>query len=794
MVVENDFHFHVINFMSKYRKSTFVCLFLASVTLSAVINCSSQSGSQKVTLRGVVIDQNHAAVAGASISITDRNTGEIDKLSADPEGSFQIVLVPGEYTVEAGARGFTSLSKPITVAADGIEPLELKLEIDTATAVVNVEDSGYQVGTISSATKTFTLLRDIPQSVSITTREQISDQSMTSIGDVVRYQPGITAHQGENNRDQIIIRGQSTSADFFVNGVRDDVQYYRDLYNLDRVEILRGPNALAFGRGGGGGILNRITKEADFTREYQFSLQGGSFGDRRATFDLNQPLGNRFAIRGNGVLEHTNSFRRHVNLQREGFNPTLTFDPDVKTHVTVGYEFFRDRRIADRGMTSFQGRPVDLPISTYYGDPNNSYVRANTNLFSASIDRQFGDLIVRNRAMYGDYDRGYQNYVPGAVNGSGTLVTLTAYNNATRRKNLFDQTDLIYTLKTGALKHTILGGAEFGSQRSDNFRNTGFFNNATTSIQVPFNDPTTSVPVTFRQSATDADNRVKVDLAAAYAQDQVEINRHIQLVAGARFDYFDLKFHNNRDNSDLRRIDRLVSPRFGLVVKPIAELSLYGSYNVSYLPSSGDQFSSLTQITQQVKPEKFTNYEVGAKWDIGSNLTFTSALYRLDRTNTRSIDPNDPTRIIQTGSQRTNGFEFGLNGNVTRKWSVTGGYAYQDAFITSATASAAAGKLVAQVPHHSLSVWNKYQLARKLSAGLGIIQRTDMFAGIDNAVILPGYTRADAAVYYIFNEHWRLQANVENLLNTRYFMNADSNTNISPGAPRSVKFGLNARF
>jgi len=304
----------------------------------------------------------------------------------------------------------------------------------------------------------------------------------------------------------------------------------------------------------------------------------------------------------------------------------------------------------------------------------------------------------------------------------------------------------------------------------------------------------TSVPVTFRQIATDADNRVRVNLVASYIQDQIEINKYLQFVAGARFDYFDLKFHNNRNNTDLRRIDQLVSPRFGVVIKPVADLSLYGSYSVSYLPSSGDQFSSLTSLTEQVKPEKFTNYEIGAKWDINPDLTFTSALYRLDRTNTRSIDPNDPTRIVQTGSQRTNGFEAGVTGRLTRAWTLTGGYALQDAFITRATASARLDAKVAQVPHHNFSVWNKYDFTRRFAAGLGVIKRSDMFASIDNTVMLPGYFRFDAAAYYTFNEIWRLQANIENLFDKRYYLNADNNTNISPGSPLAVKVSLNARF
>jgi catecholate siderophore receptor len=780
------------------KGSMYLIRFLvSSVAVFVLLFCSVSGVSADVpecVIKGRVVDQNGAAVAGSNIELLT-GSSLAASVKANDDGEFTITTVPGDYALKVTASGFVAHEQSLTICPGDNSTLELVLEIEPTTAEVNITDGGaYQVGTLSSATKTFTALSDIPQAISLTTRQQIADQNMTSIGDVVRYQPGITAHQGENNRDQIVIRGQSSSADFFVNGVRDDVQYYRDLYNLDRVETLRGPNALVFGRGGGGGVINRVTKEADFTPSSVFTLEGGSYNNVRATFDLNVPIKRRFAVRANGVAEYSGSFRRDVSLKRYGFSPTMTFDPDEKTHITAGFEIFRDRRTADRGITSYQGRPADVDISTYYGNPDDSRVRANANLFTASIDRQFGKLLFRDRIMYGDYDRFYQNYVPGASNASASLVTLSAYNNSTRRKNLFNQTDLIYYAETAGIKHTLLGGVEMGRQQTRNFRNTGYFNNSSTSILVDFDDPQTNIPVTFRQSATDADNRVNVSLAAAYIQDQIVLNRFVQLIAGARFDYFDLKFFNNRSASDLRRTDRLVSPRFGVVVKPVGQLSLYGSYSVSQLPSSGDQFSSLTTITQQVRPETFTNYEAGAKWDIRRGLQFTLAAYRLDRTNTRSVDPNDSTRIIQTGSQRTNGIELGFSGSLTRKWDLTGGYAYQDAFITSATASAAAGRQVAQVPHHNFSVWNKYQVTKRFAAGLGVIRRTDMFAGIDNTVILPGYTRADAAVYYTFNERWRVQANIENLFDTRYYLNADSNTNISPGSPRAAKVSLTARF
>jgi len=341
----------------------------------------------------------------------------------------------------------------------------------------------------------------------------------------------------------------------------------------------------------------------------------------------------------------------------------------------------------------------------------------------------------------------------------------------------------------------LLGGVELGSQKTDNFRNTGYFNNTATSLLVPYANPTISTPpVTWRQSLTDANNHLVTDLAAVYVQDQVEFSKYVQAVGGLRFDSFDLKYHNNRNGDDLGRKDDLWSPRVGLILKPTPASSLYANYSVSYLPSSGDQFSSLTVITEQVKPEKFTNYELGAKWDINPTFSATAAVYRLDRTNTRATDPLDPTRIVQTGSTRTNGFEVGVGGAVTKQWSIAGGYAYQDAYISSATIAAPAGATVPQVPHHNFSFWNKYQLLPKLGVGLGVIYRSDMYAAIDNTVIVPGYTRLDAAVYYTVNPRLRLQANIENLLDQKYYINSDSNTNISPGSPLAVRVMMRASF
>ena len=754
-----------------------------------------QADRARVSIQGRVLDPTRAPIAGARVTVVPDVQSSGSSTVTDERGEFTLAVDPGRYAVNVVAPGFLQATQKIDTLQDGATSREFVLQIAGIRESVTVSAAaGYGVPAINSATKTPTPLLDVPQSVTVVTQELIKDQLMTSIGDVVRYVPGITAHQGENNRDQIVIRGNSSSADFFLNGVRDDVPYYRDLYNLDRVEALKGPNAMIFGRGGAGGVINRVTKEANFRSSRELSLQGGMYGNKRFSVDVDEPFSDTIAFRLNGMFENSDSFRRAVGLERFGVNPTVTIVPSSRTKITLRYEHLHDTRVADRGITSFKGRPADVDVATFYGNPDASEVKARVNLGSATVERRFGAAIFRNNTMVAGYDRFYQNFVPGAATADMRQVSLSSYSNHQPRRNVFNQTDLTYVMSTGRLRHTLLAGVEVGRQVTDNFRKTGFFNNTATSILVPFSNPLTDTPVTFRQNATDADNYLRARVAATYGQDQIEISRHVQLVAGLRFDRFDLQYHNNRNGDTLDRPDNLVSPRAGVVFKPIAPLSVYSTYSVSHLPSSGDQFSALTTITQQVKPEKFTNFEMGAKWDVVNDLSMTMAVYRLDRTNTRSTDPNDLARIVQTGSQRTNGYELGVNGCIVPEWNIAGGYAYQNAFVTSATTAAKAGAQVGQVPHHTVSLWNNYQLHPRVRAALGVLHRSDMFATIDNTVTLPGYTRADAATYLSLTKQVRLQVNVENIFDKRYYINADTNTNISAGFPRTLRIGVTTTF
>jgi catecholate siderophore receptor len=746
------------------------------------------------TLHGVVLDPSRTAIPGAVVVATVEGQTLGASTHTGQAGEFTLALKPDTYTVRVVADGFKEVVKTVATADTLGDKLEVILPIAVREDVVTITETlNYQVIT-SSSTRTAVPLLNVPQSISVVTRDLIRDQAMQSMGDVVRYVPGITMAQGEGHRDAPVIRGNATTADFYVNGVRDDVQYFRDLYNVESVEAVKGANALTFGRGGGGGVINRVTKEAQFYPVREILLQGGSFGNKRFASDFGQNFGDKLAFRVNGVYENSDSFRHDVSLERYGIAPTLTFRPDERTRVKLGYEYFNDGRTVDRGIPSFNGLPSQAHRSTFFGSPRDSYASADVHVGTVSVERQIGLFNLRNHALVGDYDKFYQNVFPGTVNASQTLVSISGYSNATVRRNAFNQTDLSGVVNTGSIRHTLLVGSEFGRQHSVNFRTTAYFNNTATAVNVPFGNPRVTDPISFRQNATDADNFATNHVAAVYVQDQIELSRYVQVVAGVRYDSFNIDFHNNRTNENLSRRDNMISPRAGLVLKPIAPLSLYASYSVAYLPSSGDQFSSLTATTQTLRPERFNNYEIGAKWDLNRSFAVTTAVYRLDRNNTTARDPNDPSRTLQTGSQRSKGYELGINGNVTRQWRLVGGYSYQDAFISRATAAAALGAKVALVPHHSWSLWNNYRVLPRVGLGLGLIHQASMFTGFDNTVRLPSFTRADAAAYFTITEQVRLQVNVENLTDNTYYPTAHSNNNISPGYARSAKIGLVARF
>ena len=669
-------------------------------------------------------------------------------------------------------------------------------------------DVGYHAQSTSSGTKTNTPLINVPQSITVVTKQQVQDIGAQRLEDVAHYVPGVNWHQGEGNRDQIVIRGVSSTADFFVDGLRDDGQVFRDLYNTERLEFLKGPNAMIFGRGGSGGVLNRVLKVADGQRINEWKLQTGSYNNARVSGDVGGKITDTLYGRINGVFEDSDSYRDHVHMQRGGVNPTLSWLATPLTKVRLSYEYFRDYRTAVRGIPSFAGLPFGgASPSTFFGDPSISNAALTQNVANAVVEHDFANgLTVKSHTRYANYQHFYQNVFPGSAVSNANTFTLSAYNNSNDRQNLINQTDWTYRFYTQDVKHTLVFGTEFGNQKSDNNRHTGFFANGTaTSAPISVFNPTViGIPVNFRGQASDARNRTQLNTSSVYVQDQIELTRWLQVIGGLRFDRFDLSYVNLNEQSPatlgqtFARTDDLVSPRIGAVLKPIEPFSFYGSYSVSYLPASGDQFGALTAVTTGLKPEKFTNHEVGTKWDILPLLTWTTAFYDLDRENTPIRDATGI--VIAAGQSNVKGIETGLAGYVTDKWQVSAGYANVKARYVSDTSNAAgalaarAGNHVQFVPTHTYSLWSRDDFNYNWGAGLGIISHSEYYAAADNMVHVPGYTRVDGAVFWRLNRFVKVQVNVENIFGTKYYPTADANNNITIGSPRAVRFVMTTNF
>lgn len=688
---------------------------------------------------------------------------------------------------------------------------ESDIEID-AISVTTVKQSdtkpvkGYNVKKSSSATKTDTPLINVPQAVTVIPQEVIKDQAVLSIADTIRYVPGVTASQGEGNRDAIVFRGNRTTSDLFIDGLRDDVQVYRDLYNTDRVEVLKGPNGMIFGRGGAGGVLNRVTKKAGWDPVKDISVTYGAWNQKRVTGDYGVGLTDDVAFRVNAVYEDADSYRDGVNLERFGVSPTLTISPDEKTNIYLSTEYFKDKRIGDRGVPSVANasgedrRPFKIDDrDQFFGNASLSPNEAETMAFNAIIEHTFANNVkLKNNTRYANYNKFYQNIYANSTVSNG-LLSLSGYRDETDRENLINQTDITIPFSTGDFKHNFLVGAEFMEQDDSNVRlvsPTGI-----TPATVNVNNPVGTGAFT----QLDRDQDTDISSRAVYLQDQIELSPQWQVIGGLRRDIFDTDYTNNVNNRNVDITDAFWSPRAGLIFKPSNNTSIYTSYSISYVPRAGDQLTGFRgdeNNPELFNPEKFINKEVGVKWDINPNLSFTAAAYILERENLIANDPNQAGNSVLIDGQETKGLELSLSGDITDKWSVIGAYTYQDGEITKdqgnpGNINVTKGTELAETPDHTFSLWNKYQINETWAVALGVIGRSEMYAAIPkvgDSTTLPGYTRYDAAIFAKLSDKATLQFNIENLSNKAYAISAHNNNNIIPGAPISGRATLNYSF
>lgn len=645
----------------------------------------------------------------------------------------------------------------------------------------------------STATKTPTPLIDVPQSVAFITEDQLEDQAVHQLNDALRYVPGISMETGEGHRDEVFIRGQESTADFYIDGLRDDAQYYRSLYNIERIEVLKGANALIFGRGAGGGAINRVAKRAEWTSAISGEASVDSFGAFALLADVNEPVSDTLALRLNATYEEFDNDRDFYEGRFIGVSPTLTSALGPDTTLVASYTYDDDSRVTDRGVPALGSGPLEGYESTFFGDRNFNRAEAQVHIGRVRIEHDFNRGVTANATMqFADYDKVYANIVPSGTDGE--TVLLGGYEDSQQRTNWIGQANLVWEADFGTnLASTLLIGMEASRQNSANQRSTVNFTrpneiNGLGPNETPLADVLFIPP--FELNTVSRSHRSDLETLSIYLQEQLEIGEHIELVGGVRWDRFDLDTENLREGGEADRVDEKFSPRLGLIVKPTPDLSLYGSYSQSFLPQAGDQFFILSQDDTQFDPEKFTNYEIGAKWAPLDKVLISAAIFRLERSNIQAPSPTDPTLTVLAGESRAEGFEMGAVGEIADFWKANLGYTYLDGKLLNENAFGDAGQRLQQLPRHAISAWNRFDLNDRIGLGLGVIHQSEQFASFSNDVVLPSYWRVDAAAFYTVSEKMSVQLNIENLFDETYYPSAHGDNNIQPADPFSARIGV----
>ncbi len=663
-----------------------------------------------------------------------------------------------------------------------------------------------------SATKTQTALRDIPQSINVVSAALLNDQGARSLEDALRNVPGVGASHGDGQRDQVTIRGFSAISDQFVDGMRDDALYFRDLSNIERVEVLKGPAAVLYGRGSSGGLINRVSKRPELGSFSTLDMNLGSDGQKRISSDFNRGDEENLGFRLNAATENSDGYRDQQFLKRSALSPSFSAQFGENDSLVIQASYLRDRRITDFGVPSLNGRPVETSNESYYGSGDaarDDYTQSKVGGISALYSHQFSDaLSVRNNTRLQTYDLDRNNTLPGGTVDSVTQTVGRSRGKVRRKEDaFFNQTDFVWRgaePAAGTISQQLLFGMEFGKQE----KYSQFVNQANIDRVDIFN-PGNVVPPAFSAAALASDASIgsNTDLLvrAAYVQSQLNIGEQLKLVGGLRFDSFKQDTVFDRKLSPLSRTDNQWSPRLGAVYQPNSAAAYYASVSESFQPSA--EASALSASNAANEPEVTRNLEVGGKWELlDARMSVTAAVFNLERSNIKTSDPTQPGVLINVGEQRTRGIEFTANGRIDDLWSIYSGFAFLDGRITKSNSSVAApqtpvvqipleGKRPSLTPRQSGYVWINRELPAGFAVAGGLNYTADRFASPSNAVTLPGYTLLDLAVYYRV-ESYELGLNLKNALDRAHIVSAHGGNDnlILPGPGRELQLSLRYHF
>ena len=647
-----------------------------------------------------------------------------------------------------------------------------------------------------NALRTPVPISDVPQTLSIVTDEDIRKQGFRELGDIVRYTPGVNTSQGEGHRDSVVFRGVRSTADFYVDGVRDDVQYFRSLYNVEQVEVLRGPNALLFGRGGTGGIINRVSKKAQVGEQFgSFTMGRDTFGSRDISADYNTELNDNAALRLNVHMDQLENHRDFYEGNRYGFNPTMRFEISEDSTLDLSYEHANHERFIDRGIPTMNGEPVEKLSEIVFGDEDLNITTLKADIWKANLSRNFSETMKGNLTFQkSEFEKMYQNLYAAAYDGVNDTVTLDGYRDPTVRENTIISGNIVSEIQTGSITHTLLVGAELIDTANANHRFDSYFSTTekdkeTFKVARPLDITVNSLGVattvdfaTKLKSKTDSG----ISVESIYIQDQIDLSDNFKVLLGGRFDVFDITVRDIKAGTSESRKDEEFSPRAGLIYKPQENISLYVSYSESFLPRSGEQYKKLASSAAKLDPDVFESTEVGVKWDLTDDLSFTASYF--DSEQTQAVSDSETGEMSEIVGLTVDGFELELKGQLTDNLYLAFGLSNLDGKTSS-------GGEPREIPEHTGSIYAIWQSSDDAGYSVGVTTQGDSVIGNNKpGNILPSYTRVDVAAWKNLSENLSVQVNIENLTDELYFPHSHSTHQASVGESFNGRISIRRTF
>lgn len=674
-------------------------------------------------------------------------------------------------------------------------------------------------------------LKDTPQTITVVPASVIQQQGASTLAQVLKNSPGISMQAGEGgvpNGDNLSIRGFTARTDMFVNGIRDFGGYSRDPFNLEQVEIIKGPSSSNAGRGSTGGSINLVTKTAKKDSFYQGTAGFGTDAYKRMTLDINQSLDGgegkdgieNAAFRIN-LMGHAADApgRNVVENKRLGVAPTITFGLGTPTQLTLDYFHMSQDNIPDYGIpwvpaTNAAANPGTLgqsadkiapvPYDNFYGLKTRDYEKVVTNIGSINFVHDFENgATLNNRTQYGATQRDSVVTAPRFATATSPLIRRTDMKSRDQVDTILaNQTNLLFQFDTGTVKHKLTAGAEFSQETSKNHnRVESNPNSVTANNNTNLFNPDPYQPYNSGIRRDGAKTQAIANSLAAYAFDTIDLSEQWALTGGLRWDRFDVDYKSQAATgatAALGKTDDMLSYRGGVVYKPAKNGSIYASYGTSFNPSAeGLTLANTATAANSINldPEQSGTYEIGTKWNfLKERLLLSAAVFCTDKTNARTEDPTNPGDVIALdGKQRVQGIELGATGQLTTEWSLIGGYAWMESEILESRNALEKGKQLANTPEHTISLWTTYAFNFGLDIGGGASYVSSRFANTTNTREADGYVTFDAMVAYHINNHFTVRLNGYNLGDERYLSSLGGGHAI-PGAGRSAVLSADFSF